>query len=171
MTKVLIAYASKYGSTKEIAEHIAMMLRRAGLTTEVKDAESVSSLYAYDAIILGSGIYFDTWLPEAKELLESFEDELSEKQVWLFSSGLTAQVGPKDWSFPETLQPIIKSIKPKAVALFGGKVNAEQLTLDDWLLNPSLRVEAGDYRNWNEIEAWARAIAKILTAEKVGVHA
>jgi menaquinone-dependent protoporphyrinogen oxidase len=171
MTNVLIAYASKYGSTKEIAEHVAMMLRREGLTTEVKEAESVSSLHPYDAVVLGSSLYFDNWLPDASELLESFQDELSEKQVWLFSSGLTAQVGPRGWLFPEALQPLVGKIKPKAIALFGGKVDAQHLTLDDWLLNPSLRVEAGDYRDWNEIEAWARDIAKILTAKKVILHA
>lgn len=170
MTNVLIAYASKYGSTKEIAEHMAMMLRREGLAVQVKDAESVSSLHAYDAVVLGSSLYFDTWLPEASELLESFQDELSEKQVWLFSSGLSPQVGPEEWLFPKALQPLVKKIKPRAVALFGGKINAQQLSLEDWLLNPSLRVEAGDYRNWNEIEAWARAIAKTLASQKVIVH-
>lgn len=171
MTNILIAYASKYGSTKDIAERIALTLKREGLRTDVKDAESVSSLHAYNAVILGSGIYFDNWLPEASELLESFQDELVTKPVWLFSSGLTSQVGPKDWSFPKTLQPIVNKIKPKNIALFGGKVDAKHLTLDDWFLNPSLRVEAGDDRDWNEIEAWARGIAKTLSSKKVMTHA
>jgi menaquinone-dependent protoporphyrinogen oxidase len=171
MPHVLIAYASKYGATKEMAERVAQVLRRNDVTVDVKEADTVSSLHPYDAVVLGSGVYFDNWLPEASELLESFQDELTSKPVWLFSSGLTAKVGPQQWLFPETLQPLVKKINPKAIALFGGKVVAEQLSLEDWLINPSLRVEeAGDYRNWHEIEAWARNIAKALQTEKVTIH-
>lgn len=165
MSNILIAYASNYGATKEIAERVARVLGSNGLTIEVKEADVVSSLHPYDSIIIGSSVYFDNWLPAASELLESFQDELSQKPVWLFSSGLTTNVGPKDWLFPKTLQPLVKKIKPRAVALFGGKVDAEQLSLDDWLVNPSLRLEAGDYRNWPDIEAWAQGIAKVVQTE------
>jgi menaquinone-dependent protoporphyrinogen oxidase len=170
MSNVLIAYASKYGATKDVAERIARVLERTGLNAEVKEAESVSSLNPYHAVILGSSVYFSNWLPEASELLESFQDELAAKPVWLFSSGLAMMSAPKGWLFPETLQPLVKKIKPKDVALFGGKVDAEGLSLDDWLINPSLRVEAGDYRNWTEIEAWAQGIAHSLKTENVLVH-
>jgi menaquinone-dependent protoporphyrinogen oxidase len=167
---ILIAYASKYGATRDIAERIAQVLERSGLSAEVKEAESVSSLHPYEAIILGSSVYFSNWLPEASELLESFQDELAAKPVWLFSSGLAVKGEPREWLFPETLQPLVKKIKPKDVVLFGGKVEAEQLSLDDWLINPSLRVEAGDYRNWAEIEAWAQRIASHLKTESVLVR-
>jgi menaquinone-dependent protoporphyrinogen oxidase len=170
MSNVLIAYASKYGATKEIAERIALVLIRDGMRVAVKEADAVSSLQSYDAVIMGSGVYFDNWLPEASELLESFQDELAAKPVWLFSSGLTVKGEPKEWLFPETLQPLVKKIKPKDVVLFGGKVDAGQLSLDDWLINPSLRVEAGDYRNWAEIEAWAQRIASHLKTESVLVR-
>jgi menaquinone-dependent protoporphyrinogen oxidase len=170
MSKVLIAYASKYGATKDIAERIARVLEHDGIAVEVKEADTVSSLESYDAVIMGSSVYFSNWLPEANELLESFQDELAAKPVWLFSSGLTVKGEPKGWLFPETLQPLIKKIKPKEVVLFGGKVDAEGLTLDDWLINPSLRVEAGDYRNWAEIEAWAQSIVHSLKKENVLVH-
>jgi menaquinone-dependent protoporphyrinogen oxidase len=162
MSNVLIAYASKYGATKEIAECIALVLRREGMPIDVKEADTVSSLHPYSAVILGSALYFSNWLPEASELLESFQDELASKPVWLFSSGLALKGEPKNWLFPETLQPFVKKIKPKAMVLFGGKVDAEQLSLYDWLVNPSLRVEAGDYRNWQEVEGWAKGIAKFL---------
>lgn len=167
---ILIAYASNYGATKDIAEYMARILEREGMAVEVKEADTVSSLQPYDAIILGSGVYFSSWLPEASELLESFQEELTTKPVWLFSSGLAVIGEAKGWLFPEALQPLAKRIKPEDIALFGGKVDAEQLSLDDWLINPSLRVEAGDYRNWAEIEAWAKSIAYYLKTENVLVH-
>ncbi len=162
---ILIAYASKYGSTKEIAEHIALILRREGLPVEVKDAEAVASLHPYAAVIIGSALYFDNWLPAATELLESFQDELAQKPVWLFSSGITGEGDFREnieWYYPEVLELIIKTIKPKDITLFGGKVDAKELELSDWLINPGLRVETGDYRNWKEIEAWAVQIGNTL---------
>ncbi len=165
MTNLLIAYASKYGSTKEIAHHIALIVRREGLSVDVKDVESVSSLQPYSALIVGSAIYFDNWLSAASEFLESFQEELAHKQVWLFSSGITGEGDFRkviDWYYPEALKDIIKTINPNDTALFGGKVDADRLELEDWLVNPSVRVEMDDYRNWSEIEAWVLGIANAL---------
>jgi menaquinone-dependent protoporphyrinogen oxidase len=169
VSSVLIAYASKYGSTKEIAEHIALVLRREGFEVTVSDAEAVSSLYPYNAVIIGSALYFDNWLPAASELLESFQDDLARKDVWLFSSGITGEGDFEkviDWSYPEALKDVIKTIKPKAITLFGGKVDSNQLSLEDWLVNPGVRVEVGDYRNWVKIEAWAQTIADTLRGKE-----
>lgn len=163
MINTLIAYGSKYGSTREIAEHIALILRREGLTVAVQDVETSSSLQSYEVVIVGSSLYFDNWLPAASEFLESFQEELTHKAVWLFSSGITGEGSFReivDWYYPEALNNVIKTIKPKDIAFFGGKVDADHLELEDWLVNPSLRVEMGDYRNWVEIEAWAMKIAQ-----------
>jgi menaquinone-dependent protoporphyrinogen oxidase len=165
MTNVLIAYASKYGSTKEIAEHIALILRREGLTVDVKDAETVSSLRLYHAVIVGSALYFDNWIASAREFLESFQDELKGKRVWLFSSGITGDGDFRemiDWYYPEALKELVEVIEPKDVALFGGKVDSEMLQLEDWLVNPGVRAKTNDYRDWIQIEAWAMEIAKTL---------
>jgi menaquinone-dependent protoporphyrinogen oxidase len=171
MTNVLVAYASKYGSTKEIAEHIALILRGEGLAVDVKDAETVSSLQVYHAVVVGSALYFDNWLPAARELLESFQDELTSKSVWLFSSGITGEGDFREvigWYYPENLKDIVKTIQPKEIALFGGKVESKNLELEDWLVNPGVRVDVGDYRNWSEIEAWAAQIAKTLVVPTTG---
>jgi menaquinone-dependent protoporphyrinogen oxidase len=165
MTNILIAYASKYGSTKEIAERIGLILEREGFGVDVKDAATVSSLGPYQGVVVGSALYFDTWLPSASELLDSFQDELAKKNVWLFSSGITGEGDFSkmiEWSFPESLRPLLKAIQPKAIALFGGRVNAKNLELDDWLVNPGVRVHSSDYRNWLDIEAWAKTIAVAL---------
>lgn len=165
MVNVLIAYASKYGSTKEIAERVGLVLEREGLGVDVKEAETVVSLQPYQAVVIGSALYFDTWLPPASELLESFQEVLATKPVWLFSSGITGEGEFSkmiEWNFPEPLTPLLKTIKPKDVALFGGKVNAEMLELEDWLVNPGARTHNGDYRNWVAIESWAKGIAAVL---------
>jgi menaquinone-dependent protoporphyrinogen oxidase len=165
MINILLAYASKYGSTKEIAERIGRILEQQGFGVDVKEAETVTSLGPYQGVIIGSALYFDTWLPSASELLESFQEELARKPVWLFSSGITGEGDFSkmiEWNFPETLSPLLKTIKPKGVALFGGRIHANTLELDDWLVNPGVRVRSGDYRNWTDIEAWAKTIAATL---------
>lgn len=165
---VLIAYASKYGATREIAERIAEILERGGARANVHPAEDVTSLRDYDAVVIGSGVYSANWLPEASELLESFEEDLATKPVWIFSDGPTTEGDPVEalggWTHPTSLQPLIDSVQPEGVALFAGKIDADKLALEDWLLNRSMRGIVGDYRDWDTIGAWAGHIAKRLVA-------
>ncbi len=165
--QTLIVYASRYGSTKEIAERIASVLREQGINTTLNAAEDVTGLDSYDAVIIGSALYNGTWLPEAKEFLESFQAELANKDVWLFSSGPATDDDPvtvvEGWKVPEPLKHTLEVIRPQAVALFSGKIDAAKLSTEDYLVSSSLRGVSGDYRNWQTIEGWASEIAFALT--------
>jgi menaquinone-dependent protoporphyrinogen oxidase len=165
--ETLIAYASRYGSTKEIAERIASVLKQQGISTSVKAAEDITSIEPYDAVIVGSAVYTGTWLPEAKEFLESFQDDLAKKDVWIFSSGPATDDDPVavlgGWKIPESLKKTLEVIRPQSVALFSGKIDAAKLSIEDYLMSSSLRGVSGDYRNWAVIEGWAKEIAFALT--------
>ena len=91
---VLVAYATKYGATKETAEVIGQALRAAGREAEVLAAENVKDLSAYAAVILGSAVYVAQWRKEAATFLEIHEKALTERPVWLFSSGPTGSGDP-----------------------------------------------------------------------------
>src|SRR5688500_5163106 len=93
--RVLVAGASKHGSTREIAKAIAEELRAAGLDADLRDAGNVTSLAGYDAVVLGSAIYMGRWMPEAKHLVERFQPQLAALPVWLFSSGLLGADDPQ----------------------------------------------------------------------------
>ena len=71
MEKVLVAYASKYGATAEIAERIGQVLREAGVTTEVLPAGKVRDLTTYRAVVLGSAAYIFHWRKAATRLLKA----------------------------------------------------------------------------------------------------
>jgi menaquinone-dependent protoporphyrinogen oxidase len=71
MNNVLVAYASKYGATAEIAQKIGDVLREAGLPVSVLSAENVRDVSSYDAVVLGSTVYAGNWLKEAVALLET----------------------------------------------------------------------------------------------------
>lgn len=102
--KVLVVYASKYGSTAEIAEAIARRIKDLGIDVDVKTALEVERLNGYQGVVLGSAVYAGQWRKEAASFLEDQQEELSTRKVWLFSSGPTGDGDPVElmngWSFP-----------------------------------------------------------------------
>jgi menaquinone-dependent protoporphyrinogen oxidase len=162
----LVAYASKYGTTAEIANKIGEALTRAGLTVNVVPANEVENLRSYGAIVLGSAVYAGQWLKPAAKFLKDNQAVLATRPLWLFSSGPT---GPGDpvtilggWRFPQTLQPIADHLKPRDIALFHGAIRLDKLHLSDKLILRAMRVEPEDSRDWNDIARWAQGIAQQL---------
>ena len=85
--KVLVAYASKYGATAEIADKIGKVLLQAGFETDILPAHRAIDLTPYAAVVLGSAAYFGQWRKDAATFLKMNEKALTECPVWLFSSG------------------------------------------------------------------------------------
>jgi menaquinone-dependent protoporphyrinogen oxidase len=96
MKNILVAYASKYGSTAEIAEKIGEALRKEKLEVSVLATNEVRDVSKYDAVIVGSGVYAGHWLKDAVTFLENNEKGLATKPVWIFSSGPTGEGNPVD---------------------------------------------------------------------------
>lgn len=164
--RILVAYATKYGATAEIAARIGEVLREAGLTADVLPADEVADLTPYGAVVLGSAVYIGQWRREAAVFLEANEAALSERPVWFFSSGPTGQGDPvelmKGWRFPEEQQAIAARIRPRDIAFFHGALNPKKLGLLDKLVVKGIKAPMGDYRDWDAISAWARTIAHAL---------
>lgn len=164
--KVLVAYATKYGATAEIAEKIGAVLRGAGLAVEVLPAEQVSNPSAYRAFVLGSAVYVGQWRKEAVEFLETNEKLLAERPVWFFSSGPTGEGDPvelmKGFRFPEAQQAIADRVRPRDIAFFHGELDPQKLNLPERLLVKGIKAPTGDFRDWPAITAWAEVIASAL---------
>lgn len=161
--KILVAYATKYGATAEIAERIGQTLSEKGLAVDVQPADQVGDLAAYQAVVLGSAVYAGNWRKEAASFLEANQQALAERPVWLFSSGPTGEGDPvklmKGWRFPEVLQPVADRIQPREIAFFSGEIDLDKLNLPEKMIVKGLKAPTGDYRDWEEIEAWAESIA------------
>jgi menaquinone-dependent protoporphyrinogen oxidase len=169
---VLVAYATKYGATAEIAERIGQVLRDAGLRVDVLAADRVSDPAPHQAVVLGSAVYIGRWRKEAARFLEDNEPVLADKLVWLFSSGPMGQGDPvaltQGWRFPGKLQPIADRIQPHDIALFHGAVDPDKLNfIERWMLK-NTNSPVGDFRDWEAITAWAAAIAEALQAAGPG---
>lgn len=171
--RILVAYATKHGATKGIAEKIGHVLREGGWQAEVLPADraaSGSDLDSYDAVVLGSAVYGGQWRKGAASFLEAHEGTLAGRPVWLFSSGPTGEGDPVDlmngWRFPEGLQPVADRIQPRDIAFFHGVLNTNGLSLPEKLIVKALKAPTGDFRDWEAITAWAQGIAAALEKEE-----
>ena len=164
--KVLVAYGTKYGATEGIAEKIGEVLGREGFEITVVPADKAGSLEAYEAVVVGSGVYIGRWRKEAAQFLKTNEKTLADKKVWFFSSGPTGEGDPEKqmngWTFPAGLKETAERIKPVETVIFSGAIFKEKLKgMEKWILK---KVEAGigDFRDWDAIQAWAEKIADEL---------
>jgi menaquinone-dependent protoporphyrinogen oxidase len=165
-TRVLVAYATKYGATAGIAEKIGQVLRESGLTVDVKPADQAGDPAAYQAVVLGSAVYIGKWRKEAVQYLKNHEKALAQRPVWIFNSGplgegnAAEQAG--DLGFPKGLRPIADRINVRDVAVFFGAVDMDKLNpLEGWMFK-NVKSPIGDFRDWDAIAAWVAGIAAAL---------
>ena len=166
--KVLVAYGSKHGATAEIAEAIGQAIQQAGLEVDVLSADAVDSLSPYRAVVLGSAVYAGMWRKEAINLLESQEEALAQRPVWIFSSGPTGEGDPVElldgWRLPEPQEAVAARIAPRDIAVFHGNIEGDKLNLGEKLIVKAVKGQFGDYRDWEAIRGWAWDIARTLTS-------
>ena len=100
MSRVLVAYGSKHGSTAEIAEAIAATLREAGLQADCVKAGDVRSLEGYDAVVLGSAVYMRRWRRAASQSVPSLWFPLDRPADERLSSTPPARTGARSHDGP-----------------------------------------------------------------------
>lgn len=164
MSTVLVAYASKHGSTAEIAEAIAETLRASGVDADCVHAGDAGDLERYDAVILGSAVYMKRWRGEAKRFLRRHAKELAERPFWVFSSGPTGDPSADNpaWLEPRRVIDTAKRLGVRDHVVFGGRIPSEHHGLAQRAMLESTPERFRDRRDWNEIRAWASGIASEL---------
>ena len=160
--QVLVVYASKYGSTAEIAEKIGEVLTKKGLSVKVTEVNNVHDLSTYRAVILGSAVYIGRWRKDAIRFMKVFEKDLIGKKVWIFSTGPTGEGDPVEllegWDFPKSLKPIVEKVQPEDIKVFHGAVDMEKLNGLHRYMVKKVKAPVGDFRVWDDIIAWAEGI-------------
>jgi menaquinone-dependent protoporphyrinogen oxidase len=159
--KVLVTAASKYGATAEIAHAVGDVLAKRGLEVTVLPIEEVTSIDDYPAIVLGSAVYAGQWLKPAREFVDRNEAGLAARTVWLFSSGPVGDP-PKPGEDPVDAAPLVKVTKALDHRVFAGKLDRKKLNFGEKAIVMALRAPEGDFRNWDDIQVWASAIADQL---------
>ncbi len=175
---ILVAYASRHGATRGIAERIAQTLERSGLEVTLKPVEEAGAVDEYDAFVIGSAAYKTKWLKEATRFVQRHRSLLASRPVWLFSSGPvgTETVDAKGRDVLEAAEPrefaeFAGALHPRDQRVFFGAYDpdAESIGLVErfgarFTRIPAIReaLPAGDFRDWPAIEAWADGIAREL---------
>ena len=168
--KVLIAVASKHGSTREIAEVIAEVLRADSLDLDLRDLREdgeIGEISRYDAVILGSAIYMGQWMSEAKHFAETHRAELARVPVWLFSSGPLGDANAQPKPDLALLEAPMGEVKARDHKVFVGKLDPALLGLSEKVMAKFVKAPAGDFRYWVEVREWARGIARELSIQRV----
>jgi menaquinone-dependent protoporphyrinogen oxidase len=175
---VLVAYASRHGATRGIAERLAWRLEQCGLEVTVRPVETADALAEYDAFVIGSAAYATHWIRDATKFVRRNLSVLANRPVWLFSSGPlgteTVDAKGRDVlraSEPHEFVEFADAIKPVDERIFYGAYDpdAEPIGLIErigahFTRLPAIRaaLPAGDFRDWPQIEAWADGIARDL---------
>jgi len=160
--RVLVAVASKHGSTMEIARMLGTSLTLRKIETDVVPVGSVASLEEYDAVVLGSSVYMGHWLEPARLFAGEHADELLQRPVWLFSSGpLGDPARPAE--DPAYAANLVEMTDAREHRVFGGSLWKEDLGIAERAMVAAVGAPEGDFRPWAEIDEWAGQIADALT--------
>ncbi len=182
--KVLVAYASRHGATRGIAERVAERLARPGIDVTLEEAERVDRVADYDAFVVGGSAYITHWAQETTAFVRRHRDALASHPTWLFSSGPlgTAMVDAKGRDVLESSRPtefpeLADAVHARDEKIFFGAYdpNAKPIGLMERFMRvmpaPRDAVPIGDFRDWPAIEAWADGIGTELVGSRQALDA
>jgi menaquinone-dependent protoporphyrinogen oxidase len=164
MASVLVAYATRYGSTREVAERVGEKLRSQGLEVEVRPAGEVRSLEGYDAVVFGGALYMFRLIRGGRRFLRRHRVRLSGMPLAVFGMGpiedTEKQFADARGHLDKTLVKL-QGVTPIAVTIFGGVLSPEKLRFP---YTGMKGMPPTDLRDWEAIESWADSLP-----EKMGV--
>jgi menaquinone-dependent protoporphyrinogen oxidase len=164
--KVLVGYGTRAGSTAGVAERVAEVLNRNGLAAQAIEIKKVKDAALYDAVVLGSSVRAGKLKPEVLKFLDKNKADLNSKPFAAFVVCLAmkdcdekgrATAGPY-------LAPVRERVKPLSEGLFGGAYDPQKLGFVSRQIMKLIKAPAGDFRKWDEIEAWAAGLAPLFSA-------
>jgi menaquinone-dependent protoporphyrinogen oxidase len=155
MTRVLVAHASKYGSVEEVARYIGAVLRDQGVAFSVVPAREAEHVVDYDLVVLGTGLYMGRLHREARRFLKRHHADLADIPFAVFAMGpLSSEPEEKEKVRPQLEHGLERfpDVRPRVRAIFGGVIDPEKMSF------PFSHMPEGDYRDWDEIRAFALAL-------------
>ena len=168
--KILVTYASRAGSTAEIAEAIGKTLCEGGAQVDVIPMNDVKDLSTYQAVVVGSAIRGSKWLPEAMQFIQTHRSTLAKKHFAMFTVCITLtmknaenyRAGVASW-----VAPVRALVRPLDEGFFAGVLDFTKLPVnwDTLMLRLSVALgifPRGDHRDWNAVTAWAKGLRSAL---------
>ena len=164
MNKILVAYATRAGSTYDVATRIAEVLRAAGDIVEVKPVTAAHEVKNYNAVVVGSAIRMGQWLPEAVRFVEINRETLSRiPTAYFLVSGLLRNDTPETrHQVLAFIDPVRALHEPVSIGLFAGRLDYSTISGLDRSIAEAVSSAGGDWRNWNAIDEWAHNLRSVL---------
>ena len=166
--KVLIVYASKYGSTVDVAAAIGETLRARGHAANVHEAGAAPAPDGFDAAVIGSAVYMGSWLKAASAYLEAHTATLRERPVWLYGVGPLGFDDPQPAGDPAQASTLVATIGARGYVTLTGALDRGRVSLVDRLITRAVKAPDGDFRDWEAIRAWTHDIADALESRDPG---
>jgi menaquinone-dependent protoporphyrinogen oxidase len=168
--RLLVAYASRAGSTRGVAEAIGKTLAECGEQVDVLRMQDVKNLAPYRAVVAGSAIQGRQWLPEAMQFMRTHRATLIQKPFAAFLVCMTLAMPNADKyraHVADFLQPVRALARPVSEGIFAGALDISKIPSFSDRLKFRLSVlfgvwTEGDHRDWNAIRAWAESIHPLL---------
>ena len=168
--KILVTYASRFGSTAGVAEAIAKTLAENGAQVDVFPMREVKDLSPYQAVVAGSAINAGAWLPEAMQFVQTHRAELNQRPFAAFLVCMTLAMRNADQyrgHVADWLAPVRALVRPVSEGLFAGGLDIGKIPSFSDRLKFRLSVlfgvwKEGDHRDWNAIRTWAEGLRLLL---------
>jgi menaquinone-dependent protoporphyrinogen oxidase len=162
--RVLVTAASRHGATLEVADAIGRALSEAGVQADLKMPDEVAGVEGYEAVVLGSAVYYGQWLPTALDFARRHRAALSARPVWLFSVGPIGAPEPRPVEPPAIAAQLVANLKARGHHTFAGALDRGRLGLTEKAIAIVMRAPEGDYRDWPAIRRWSEEIARVVKA-------
>lgn len=168
--KILVAFASRMGSTAEIAERIGQQLAEAGHEVDVIGCAAAPVPTAYEAVVLGSALYLGRWDKPALDYLKSQAAALSSRPTWLFQSGpCGGGVELEHVDTPRAVRALCGRAGLRPPVTFGGRLDRKRAKtwLSRWMATGTY---AGDFRDWDQVRDWTAQVITELAEGRQGAQ-
>jgi len=167
--KVLVAYASKYGSTGGVADAIGKELCGKDVAADVVLIKHANNISSYQGVIIGSAIYMGKWMSEAVDFVKKNKDTLCKVPVAYFLvcmtlSQPTEKNRAKVLSYMDPILKAVPEIKPVGIGTFAGAMDYNNLSWINKKILKSKGTPEGDFRDWTAIRTWAEGLCSPLLA-------
>ncbi|WP_220681360.1 flavodoxin domain-containing protein [Methanofollis formosanus] len=162
--RILVAYASRYGSTEEIARVIADEIRALGYEVDCMNVMEVEDVRPYAAVVAGSPIYMGKWLPEAVDLAKQFRIALNERPLAVFAVGYSMKEEDDliRKSARASMNELRMYVHAQVEGFFAGKFDPDGMSTSDLQIMKMAGAAPGDARDWTAVRNWARALPSVL---------
>ena len=159
-SNVLIAYASRCGSTAEVAQAIAQDFTSRGIKVDVRPVEQVANVNGYGAVVLASAVRFGKWLSPAVGFARSHQSELKNVPVAFLSVHImNTGSDEKSCTAREGYTHEARAlVQPCTEVFFAGKMDISKLTFPERMLCKMMGGKNTDQRDWNAIHGWAKGV-------------